>query len=292
MARRLVECVPNFSEGKDQARVASIASAIAGGAGVVVLDREMDPDHNRSVITFVAPPEAVVQAAVRGVESAVALIDLTRHTGVHPRIGAADVVPIVPLEGVTLEECAALAHQAGEAIWQRLRVPVFFYEAAARQPERRNLAAIRRGPLRDFDMGGPSAHPTAGATAVGARGFLIAYNVALATTDVEIARRIARLVRGSSGGFRFVKAMGVFLESRKLAQVSMNLVDFAQTPVEQLYDAIVNEAASAGVAVAASELVGMIPRSAYKMAPRFYERCANFHSGLIIENRLPIAVSG
>jgi len=279
--RKLVECVPNFSEGRDPERVRSIAEAIAAGASTAVLDISLDPDHNRSVITFVATVDGAVEAAVRGVERAVQLIDLGRHTGVHPRIGAADVVPFVPLEGVTLEECAALAHRAGSEIWRRLRVPVLFYEKAALRPERRNLAHVRRAPMRDFDVGGPEPHLTAGATAVGARGFLIAFNVNLASSDVDLARRIARRIRGSSGGFPFVKAMGAPLVSRGLVQVSMNLVDFERTPLEEVYAAIASEAP-----VAECELIGLVPRRAYELAPRFFERAANFHPGAILENRV------
>ncbi|MDP3000572.1 MAG: glutamate formimidoyltransferase [Bryobacterales bacterium] len=284
MAAKLVECVPNFSEGRDARVVDAIASAIASGARVAVLDCHRDTDHNRAVITFVAAPEAAVEAAVRGVAMAVERIDLSRHTGVHPRIGAADVVPFVPLENMTLHDCAALAHQAGAEIWRRLRVPVYFYEAAALRPEWRNLADLRRSSApRQPDAGGPAPHPTAGATAVGARNFLIAYNINLATGDLDLARRIARRIRA----FPSVKALGFYLESRKLAQVSMNLVDFERTPVEEVYAAVEEAAASAGVAVAESELIGMVPRRAYEMAPRFYERCANFRPGLILENRLP-----
>lgn len=286
MARRLVECVPNFSEGRDPKIVDAIVPAIAHDKRVAVLDREMDADHNRSVITFVAPPEAVVEAAVRGVAKAVELIDLTRHTGVHPRIGAADVVPFVPLEGVTLDDCAAFAHKAGKAIWQRLRVPVFFYEAAALRPGRRNLADVRGGAVGPPDLGGPAPHPTAGAVAVGARRFLIAYNINLATNDLTLAQHIARRIRASSGGFQHVKAMGVLLASRNIAQVSMNLVDFELTPVEEVYAAVEEAAAAAGVKIAESELVGMVPHLAFEMAPSFYERCRNFHPGLIIEHRL------
>ena len=281
MAGRLVECVPNFSEGRDPRVVDAIASAIALDRQVAVLDCQRDADHNRSVITFVATPETAVEAAVRGVARAVERIDLRRHTGVHPRIGAADVVPFVPLENMTLDDCAALAHQAGEQIWRRLRVPVYFYEAAALRPQWRNLADIRRSAPRQPDVGGPAPHPTAGATAVGARDFLVAYNINLATDDLELARRIARRIRA----FPSVKALGFYLESRKLAQVSMNLVDFERTPVEEVYAAVEEAAASAGVAVAESELIGMVPRRAYEMAPRFYERCANFRPGLILETQ-------
>ncbi len=278
MAGKLVECVPNFSEGRDPRVVDAIVSAIASDGQVAVLDCQRDEDHNRAVVTFVAAPEAAVEAAVRGVTRAVERIDLGRHTGAHPRIGAADVIPFVPLENMTLDDCAALAHQAGEEIWRRLRVPVYFYEAAALRPEWRNLADLRRPARREPDVGGPAPHPTAGATAVGARGLLIAYNINLETDDLVLARRIARRIRA----FPAVKALGFYLESRKLAQVSMNLVDFERTPVEEVFAAVEREAAVSG-----SELVGMVPRRAYEMAPRFYERCANFRPGLILENQWP-----
>lgn len=294
--------MPNFSEGRDAARVEDIASAIASVPGVVILDREMDADHNRSVLTFAGPPEAVLEAAFRGVERAVALIDLNRHEGVHPRIGAADVVPFVPIEGVTLQDCVRLAERLGEAVWQRLRVPVYFYEAAARRPERVNLENIRRGqfeglreeietnPDRAPDLGEPRLHPTAGATVIGARKFLIAYNINLGTADVEIAKKIARAIRFSSGGFRYVKAMGVPLASRNLAQVSMNLTDFEQTPVHRVFEAVRTEAARYGVNIVGSEIVGLIPRKAVEMAAEFYLRCENFSSRAVLENRLAAAM--
>ncbi len=221
MARQLVECVPNFSEGRDTAKIDAIVQSILSVPEVVLLDRESDADHNRCVITFVGPPAAVADAAFRGVESAVALIDLTKHQGAHPRIGAADVVPFIPIEGVTLEECVKLAERVGNEIWNKLGVPVYLYEAAARRPDRVNLENIRRGQFeavvkemgtvaeRQPDLGSPVCHPTAGATVVGARKFLIAYNINLGTPDVSIARKIAKTIRFSSGGFRFVKSMGV-----------------------------------------------------------------------------------
>lgn len=302
MARKLVECVPNFSEGRDPARVEEIAAAITSVPGVVLLDREMDSDHNRSVLTFAGPPEAVLEAAFRGVERAVALIDLNRHEGVHPRVGAADVVPFVPIEGVTMEDCVHLAERLGEAVWQRLGVPVYFYEAAARRPDRVNLENIRRGqfeglreevlsnPDRAPDVGEPRLHPTAGAVVIGARKFLIAYNINLGTADVEIAKKIARAIRFSSGGFRYVKAMGVPLASRNLAQVSMNLTDFEQTPVHRVFEAVRTEAARYGVDIVGSEIVGLIPRRAIEMAADFYLRCENFSSDLVLENRLASAM--
>ena len=242
----LVECVANFSEGREASTVDAIIAAIGSSAGVLLLDRHVDPDHNRSVITFAGPPDAAVEGAVRGVERAVSLIDLRRHDGVHPRIGAADVVPFVPLEGLTLEDCVCLAVRAGNEIWRRCGVPVYLYEAAARRPDRVNLAALRRGRFEGLqekvpDIGGPALHPSAGATAVGARSFLIAYNVNLAA-GVEIARQIAGRIRHSSGGFPGVKALGVELASRGLAQVTMNLTDFEHTPLDSLFEAIESEA--------------------------------------------------
>jgi glutamate formiminotransferase/formiminotetrahydrofolate cyclodeaminase len=302
VARRLIECVPNFSEGRDAAKVAALAEAALSAGGVVLLDQEMDADHNRSVLTLAGPPEAVLEGAIRAVGKARELIDLNQHTGVHPRIGAADVVPFVPVEGVTLEDCARLAERAGEEIWKRFQVPVYFYEAAARRPERVNLENLRRGgfeglreeavknPERAPDVGGPGLHPTAGATVVGAREFLIAYNINLGTPDVEIAKRIARTIRFSSGGFRYVKAMGVPLSSRNLAQVSMNLTDFEQTPLHRVFEAVRREAERYGVAVVGSEIVGLIPKKALEMAAEFFLQCENFRADLVLENRLAQSV--
>lgn len=285
----MIECVPNFSEGRDTGVVREIAAAIAGVAGVTVLGWEADADHHRSVVTFAGPASAVLKGAIRGVGAAVERIDLTKHHGVHPRVGAADVVPFVPLEGSTLEDCVELAHQAGEAIWERFRVPVYFYEAAARVPERRHLQNIRRKGFdgRPPDIGSIAAHSTAGAVIVGARHFLIAYNVNLKTPDVEIARQIAQRVRESSGGFRFVKAMGLHLASSNRAQVSMNLTNFAKTPFDELYRTIQEEASRWGTSVAESELIGFVPKAAFEKAPEFFRRTRGFDKTRIIENSLP-----
>ncbi len=298
MERRLIECVPNFSEGRDQAKVQAILSAMRAMPEACVLDLHTDADHNRSVITLVGPAEAVLDAVLAGIGKAVELIDLNLHRGVHPRIGAADVVPFVPLAGMSLQDCAAVAHEAGERIWRHFGVPVYFYGAAARRRDRAELAAVRRGqfeglreqvlrdPERRPDVGGPGLHPTAGAVAVGARDFLIAYNVNLAGDDLEAARQIARSVRESSGGFRHVRAMGVRLGSRGMVQVSMNLMDFRSIPLEALYEKIREEAARHGLPIAGSEIVGLIPLAAYEKAPAFFERCENFCRGLILEERL------
>jgi len=298
MSQPLVECVPNFSEGRDRAVVDAIAEAIGAHPGVLLLDREMDPDHHRSVLTFAAPPGNIVEAAVAGVARAAQLIDLNRHRGVHPRLGACDVLPFVPLQGVTLDECVRLAGQAAEAVWQRLGIPVYLYEAAARRPERVRLEDIRRGefeglreavlhdPDRRPDVGGPALHPTAGALTAGARPFLIAWNVNLNTPDVSVAKRIARRIRQSSGGFPCVKALGLPLESRNLAQVSMNLTNFEATPVHTVFEAIKAEAARDGVAIAGTEIIGLIPKAAIEGVAGHFLQIEDFRPSMILENRV------
>lgn len=303
MPAPLIECVPNFSEGRDAATVDAIAHAVAATPDVALLDRTSDYDHNRSVLTFAGPPAAVAEAAFRAVEQAVARIDLTRHEGAHPRIGAADVVPFVPVDGITMAECAAIAVEVGHRMWEKLRVPVYLYEAAARRPERVNLANIRRGefevlcremrtvPGREPDIGEPRCHPTAGASAVGARKFLIAYNINLGTPDIAIAKAIARTIRFSSGGLPFVKAMGVMLATRNLAQVSMNLTDFEQTPMHVVFDAVAREASRFGVPVVGSEIIGLVPRKAIEMNAGRDLKFENFSPRTILEERIASALS-
>lgn len=303
MARQLVECVPNFSEGRDPAKIDAIVQALLSVPEVVLLDRESDADHNRCVLTFVGPPAAVAEAAFRSVEKAVSLIDLTKHQGAHPRIGAADVVPFIPIEGVTLEDCVRLAEQVGNEIWNKLRVPVYLYEAAARRPDRVNLENIRRGqfealvkemgtePDRRPDCGDPVCHPTAGATVVGARKFLIAYNINLGTPDVSIAKKIAKTIRFSNGGFRYVKSMGVTLASRNLAQVSINLTDFEQTPMHLVFETVRREAERYGVPVVGSEIVGLIPKKALEMSAEYFLRYENFRPELVLEARIAEALT-
>jgi len=302
--RKLVECVPNFSEGRDRAKVEAIAAAIASAPGAAVLDLELDADHNRSVITFAAPPETVVEAALNGIGKAVELIDLTRHTGVHPRIGAADVVPFIPLSGVSMEECVRLAGTAADGMWKRFGVPAYLYEAAARREDRRGLENIRRGqfeglreavktdPDRAPDVGGPELHPTAGATVTGARKFLIAYNINLASPDLGLAKQIARAIRTSSGGMPCVKGMGVMLASRGIAQVSMNLTDFETTPVHAVYERVRELAAEQGVAIAGSEIIGLIPKRAIEMTAEHFLRVEDFRPSMVLENRLEEALVG
>jgi glutamate formiminotransferase len=303
MPRQLVECVPNFSEGRDAAKIDAIVQTILAVPDVVLLDREADADHNRSVLTFVGPPAAAADAAFRAVEKAVSLIDLTKHKGAHPRIGAADVVPFIPIEGVTLEECVRLSERLGQEIWNKLKVPVYFYESAARRPERVNLENIRRGqfealvkemgtvPERQPDCGDPVCHPTAGAVVLGARKFLIAYNVNLGTPDAGIAKKIAKTIRFSSGGFRFVKSMGVTLASRNLAQVSINLTDFEQTPMHLVYETVRREADRYGVPVVGSEIVGLIPKKAIELSAEYFLRFENFRPELVLEHRIAEAMA-
>ena len=302
--KRIVECVPNFSEGRDLAKVEAIVAAMREVPGVFLLDRESDADHNRSVITLAGEPEAVAEAALRGVGKAAELIDLTRHSGAHPRLGATDVLPFVPIEGVTIEDCVVLAKQTGREIWSRYRIPVYFYEAAAQRPERANLENIRKGqfeglreevlknPDRSPDVGEPRLHPTAGATVVGARKFLIAYNINLNTPDVQIAKRIAKVIRFSSGGLRYVKAMGVELKARGLAQVSINLTDFEQTPMHRVFEMVKREAERDGAAIVGSEIVGLIPKRAMELSAEFYLQLENLSPAQVLENRMEAALGG
>ncbi|HEX3558946.1 MAG TPA: glutamate formimidoyltransferase [Pyrinomonadaceae bacterium] len=299
---RIVECVPNFSEGRKAGVVARLVEAVESVEGALVLGTHVDADHNRSVITFVAPPETVVEAALRVVERAAELIDLNAHAGQHPRMGACDVLPFVPVRGVSVEECVALAHAAGERVWCELGIPVYFYESAALRPERRNLADVRRGgfellrdeignaPERAPDVGEARLHPTAGALIVGVRPLLIAYNVTLNTTDVGTARRIARAVRERDGGLPHLKALGFELESRGVVQVSMNLTSYEQTNLQQAFEAVRREAASLGVEVIASEVVGLVPQAALDRAAAHFLRLENYSPDIVLENRIAAAL--
>lgn len=269
---QIVECVPNFSEGRRVEIVDEIVNAMRL-PGVKLLDREMDADHNRSVITLAGEPNAIEQAAFNGIATAARLIDLDTHRGQHPRIGATDVVPFVPIRGVTMDDCVAMARRLGERVGRELNIPVYLYEHAATRPDRRNLADIRRGeyevlkteiemnPERAPDFG-PKRLSKAGATVIGARPFLIAFNVNLATSDVQIAKEIARVIREKGGGLKAVKANGFMLKERNLAQVSMNLTDFNVTGLLTAFNAVQNEAAKRGVQVLESEIVGLVPLEA------------------------------
>ncbi len=294
----IVECVPNFSEGRRKEVVDAIAQAIASVPGVRVLDRQMDADHNRSVITFVGDRSAVAQAAFRGAQKAVELIDMSMHHGEHPRVGALDVLPFVPIAGVTMDDCVALARSVGKRIADELQVPVYLYEAAATRLDRRALPDVRRGeyeglkteietnPDRTPDFGPRRLHPTAGACIVGARPVLIAWNVNLRTADIRVAKRIAKAIRESDGGLPAVRAKGFELADRGLVQVSMNMVDYRKTSLVQAYEAIRSLAAKEGVEIAESEIVGLVPLDALVDGATQYFKLARFHREQILETRL------
>jgi glutamate formiminotransferase / 5-formyltetrahydrofolate cyclo-ligase len=268
----LIECVPNVSEGRQADVVDQLADAL-NVRGIRLLDRSSDPSHNRTVFTYVGEPDRLQEAAIRLFDAAIRRIDLRQHDGVHPRIGAVDVLPFVPLDGAEMKECVALARSTAEMVATRFQVPVYLYEEAARRPGRRNLAEIRRGGLDGLesrmreidwlpDFGRPIPHPTAGASAIGARPVLIAYNINLRSDRLDVARRIASVIRESSGGFSGVKAMGVRLQHRGCVQVSMNLTDYHQTSMATVFDAVAREAETDGVEVLESEIVGLVPRDA------------------------------
>ncbi len=293
--QQIVECVPNFSEGRRPEVIDAIVAAIAAVPGTKVLDVQSDADHNRTVVTFVGEPEAALEGAFQGARQAADLIDLTVHRGEHPRMGATDVIPFIPVRGVSMDDCAALARRLGQRIGDELAIPVYLYAKAATRPERESLPAVRKGefegirdligsdPARAPDFGPPRMGP-AGATAVGARPFLLAFNVYLNTSDVEIARKIAKTLRFSSGGLRYVQAMGVLVEGQ--AQVSMNLTDFRQTAMHTVLEMVRREAARYGAQVVRSELVGMLPQQALLDAACWYLQLDGFSPDYVLENRL------
>ncbi|MCI2432604.1 glutamate formimidoyltransferase [Candidatus Acetothermia bacterium] len=295
--KTLIECVPNISEGRDHAKIESVVEAVRQTSGAILLDVDPDADHHRTVVTFVGEPQAVEVALLRLVERAVTLIDLTKHQGEHPRMGAVDVIPFVPLKGVTVAESVELARRVGLAIWQKFRVPVYFYEEAATRPERRDLANIRKGQFENYpqkiqepdwapDVGERVVHPTAGVSAVGVRPPLIAFNVNLGTSNLEIAKKIAKAVRGSDGGLRYIKALGLTLEGRGLTQISMNLTNFEKTPIYQAYELVKREAQRWGVSVVGSEIVGLVPQAALLQAAEFFLQLEDFQMNQVLENRL------
>jgi glutamate formiminotransferase/formiminotetrahydrofolate cyclodeaminase len=295
--KKVVECVPNFSEGRRKRIVDEIVEAITSVKGVNVLDVEMDADHNRSVVTFIGRPQVVEEAAFRGIERAAELIDMDEHEGGHPRIGGADVIPFVPIRGVTMEESVEMARRVGDRVGRELDIPVYLYEKAATKPDRVNLANIRRGeyealkqeiatePHREPDFG-PRHLGKAGASVIGAREPLIACNAYLSTNDLNTAKAIARAVRHSSGGLRYVKALGLEIEQRGLAQVSMNLTNYRRTPVHRVFEMIKREARRYGVNVVSSEIVGLIPGEALLDAAGFYLQIENFAPQMVLESHL------
>lgn len=300
----LVECVPNFSEGRKSETIQLIANAIQSVDTACVLDTHIDPDHNRSVITFVAAPDRIVDAAFQAVARATQLIDMRTHLGEHPRLGATDVLPFVPVRGVTMEQCVELAHLAGRRIANELAIPVYFYERAAMRPERVNLEDVRRGalellreeiaivPERKPDAGSSITHATAGAIAVGARPFLIAFNLVLRTKDVTVARQIARTIRFRQGGLPFLKALGFQLHSRGFVQVSMNLVNFEVTGMTEAYNAVQREAERLGVEIESAEIVGLVPEAALDRNATYFPKLVNFSESKILEYQISALCGG
>lgn len=300
---RLVECVPNFSEGRKPETVQLIAESIAAVESACVLDTHIDPDHNRSVITFVAHPEKVVEAAVSAVRRASQLIDMRSHQGEHPRLGATDVLPFVPVREVTMDQCVSLAHEAGSVIARELTIPVYYYERAALRPERVNLEDVRRGTLkllrdeiasnpdREPDAGPARVHDSAGAIVIGARTFLIAFNVILRSNDIDVARQIARTIRARNGGLPFLKALGFRLRTRGLVQVSMNLVNYEVTGMTAAYDAVQREATRHGVEIKSAEIVGLIPQDALDREAAYFSKLENFSEARILEHQIALCSS-
>ncbi len=299
---RIVECVPNFSEGRRKEVVEAIAAALTGVPGAALLDSEMDAAHNRCVITIAGEPEAVSSGVIAGVAKAVELIDLRDHKGEHPRMGAVDVIPFIPISGITMEECIQLSVRVAEEISVRHRIPVYLYEQSARVEARRDLAYVRKGefegireairqdPARKPDYGPCEVHPSAGATAVGARFPLVAYNVYLDTSDLKVAQAAAKAVRYSSGGLRYVKALGFEIKERNQVQVSMNLTHFEGTPIHRAFEMVVREAARFGVSATSSEIVGLVPQKALNAGAEYYLRLEHFSESQILENRLAAAL--
>ncbi|MBC7098895.1 glutamate formimidoyltransferase [Candidatus Bipolaricaulota bacterium] len=301
MWERLIESVPNVSEGRNKEAIAAIAEAIRQVDRARLLDVDPDPDHNRTVYTLVGEPEGVLAAILAMFEVAISRIDLRTHRGQHPRMGAVDVVPLVPVQGVTMEDCVELSRRLGAEIWNRFRVPVYLYEESATRPERRDLAQIRKGEFEGFpekikdpewapDFGEPEVHPTAGVTAVGAREFLIAFNVNLGTSDLKVAKAIARAVRGSSGGLRYVKALGFELGGRGIVQVSMNLTNYKKTPIPRVLELVRREAARYGVPVVGTEIVGMVPQAALDQVVEYYLSLERFSPEMVLERRIQAAL--
>ncbi|MDR9755551.1 MAG: glutamate formimidoyltransferase [Thermoanaerobacterales bacterium] len=294
---KIVECVPNFSEGRQKDVIEKIIAAVRGVDGVKVLDYSSDPSHNRTVLTFVGEPMAVKEAAFRVAEKAAELIDMEQHQGEHPRIGAADVIPLIPISGVSMEECVELARELGRDIGEKLGIPVYLYEEAATRPDRKNLAHVRRGeyeglkeaiktPERQPDFGPAQMHPRAGAVAVGARPPLVAYNINLDTDKVEIAKAIARTIRGSSGGYPSIKALGVLIEETGKAQVTINVCNYKEVSLARVFETVKSEAERYGVNITGSEIVGLVPMEALLDAAAFYLRLEGFQLEQVLEKRL------
>jgi len=294
---RIVQCVPNFSEGRKPDVVKDIVQAIADVEGVKLLDYSSDESHNRSVVTFIGEPEQVLEAAFRGVAKAAQLIDMSKHSGGHPRMGATDVVPFIPVAGVTMEDCIAMAEQLAERIAEELSIPVYLYEEAAKKTERKNLSNVRKGqyeglieaikePARKPDFGNPEVNIKAGVTAVGARPPLIAYNINLDTGDVKVAQEIARAIRGSTGGFPSIKGLGIMIEETGKAQVTINVCDYKKVPLQRVFAMVQEEASRYGVTITDSEIIGLTPVDALLSVAERYLQLNNFDRNQVLEKRL------
>lgn len=294
---KIVQCVPNFSEGRRQEVIDQILEAITSVEGVKLVDYSSDASHNRSVVTFLGEPQPAKQAAFKAIEKAKELINMDEHKGEHPRMGATDVVPFIPIREITMEECVELARELGQEVWEKLQIPVYLYEKAACTPERQNLSNLRKGqyeglktavaePERKPDFGEAKLHPTAGITAIGARPPLIAYNINLGTNNVEIAKRIANVIRGSKGGFPAVKALGIKIEERDMAQVTINMCNFKEVSLFRVFEIVKNEAERYGVNVIGSEIVGLTPMEALIDVADHYLRLENFKMDQILETKL------
>ena len=295
---KLIECVPNFSEGRNPQVIAKILAEIESVEGVQLLDQEMDKDHNRAVITLIGEPEPLKEAAFKAIAKAAELIDMEKHRGEHPRMGATDVCPFIPISGATMEDCVQMARELGERVGKELQIPVYLYEAAATRPDRENLADVRKGeyegirdsiatdPDRKPDFGPSRTHPTAGAIAIGARPYLIAFNVYLGTQNLAIAKEIANAVRFAQGGYRYVKAMGFEIKERQQVQISMNLVNYEKTPIFRVFETIKSEAARYGVPIVGSEIVGLTPLKAITKTADFYLQLENFKMSQVLEYKL------
>ncbi|MNX11382.1 hypothetical protein D3C86_411420 [compost metagenome] len=297
MATQLIECVPNFSEGRRPEVVDAVVSAVSRVPGVIVLDRSSDVDHNRTVLTLVGAPEGLKEAILALYAEVSKHVDLTQHTGEHPRMGAVDVVPFIPVRNATMADCVALAEDVGAAVAERFDVPVFLYAEASRRPERKLLSAIRKGEFEGLatkmqdpawapDFGPGQPHAKLGASAFGARPFLIAYNLQLGTADLNVANAISKAVRASSGGLTNVQAMGVFLADRNVAQVSMNLLNYEKTPIYRVQELVKAEAARYGVPVIGSEVIGLLPQAALLDAAAYYLQIENWSPSLVLENTM------
>jgi len=294
---KLVECVPNFSEGRRPEVIAAIVNEVKKVTGVTLLNVNSDASHNRTVVTFVGDPQAAKLAAFNTCAKAAELIDMEQHQGAHPRVGATDVIPFIPVSDITMEECVQLANELGQEIGEKLNIPVYLYEAAAKTPARVKLPDVRKGeyeglktaittPERQPDYGPARMHPAAGATVVGARQFLIAYNINLSTSDVAIAKKIAASIREAKGGYKYCRAMGVMIEERNMAQVTINMVDYTATPLHRVFETVKSEAARYGVNIIGSEIVGMVPLQALIDTADFYLRLEGFERKQVLEENL------